>query len=428
MDIERDLDLDFDRDECLEPATETDLDRERDCERDRDRECDLASETDLDRDFDFDLDFERDPERDLERDAFELERDRERDLDDLELDLDRERELFLEVGDCDPFRDPDMDLDFDLETDFLDPDLDRDLDLDPCLEPDGVLDLGDTLASGDGDLDSDPFRDIAGDCLLDPEFDLDRDRLLCFPSGERVKDCPLLCELGELCLDLFIDGDFDRDCFGDVSIRDGEWFSSGDGERDVFFSLKPGVGDLLCDFRAELFEGERDFCEFDRERASTTFFGDLEGEREFVRERVGDLEQDREFTFGDDGLLRLADVDLDLDRECSGDPIELFLDSSKEELLDLDCNLVFAEYDNNRDLFPVTFSSTSGVGDLEGDFETLFLPADLELDLDLDFRFVMVGEADPFLEGECEGDLEYDFLELSLEATEAGDPACTGDE
>ena len=91
-------------------------------------------------------------------------------------------------------------------------------------------------------------------------------------------------------------------------------------------------------------EGDRDFSEFDRDRDLTTAFGDLEGERdgdrEFALYGVGDLEQEREFTFGEDGgLLRLVDVDLDLDldREFSRDAkSRLLLDSAKEELLDLD--------------------------------------------------------------------------------------------
>lgn len=94
-------------------------------------------------------------------------------------------------------------------------------------------------------------------------------------------------------------------------------------------------------------ERDRDFTEFDRDRDLTTAFGDLEGERdgdrEFALYGVGDLEQEREFTFGeehfDGGLLRLVDVDLDLDldREFSRDAkSRLLLDSAKEELLDLD--------------------------------------------------------------------------------------------
>lgn len=38
------------------------------------------------------------------------------------------------------------------------------------------------------------------------------------------------------------------------------------------------------------------------------------------------------------------------------------------------------------------------------------------------------GEAEPFREGERDGDLEYDFLKLAFERTEAADPARTGDD
>lgn len=111
----------------------------------------------------------------------------------------------------------------------------------------------------------------------------------------------------------------------------------------------------------------------------------------------GDLLQEREFTFGeehfDGGLLRFTDVDLDLEREFPRDATsELFLDSATDELLDLDLDLDL-DFDLDRD-FPewfergdrdslfVTFPSTSGDGDLEGDLELLFLSNDLDLDLD----------------------------------------------
>lgn len=89
--------------------------------------------------------------------------------------------------------------------------------------------------------------------------------------------------------------------------------------------------------------------------------GDLEGEPEFDRDLKhadgeGDLEQEREFTFGeahlDGGLLRLTEVDLDLDREFSRDAAsKLFLDSPNDELLDLDRD--FAEHTERGDCDPL---------------------------------------------------------------------------
>lgn len=62
--------------------------------------------------------------------------------------------------------------------------------------------------------------------------------------------------------------------------------------------------------------------------------------------------------------------------------MELFLDSATDELLDRDGD--FSECTECGDCDPLfmTFSRTSGVGDLEGDLEVLLLPADFELDLD----------------------------------------------
>lgn len=255
-----------------------------------------------------------------------------------------------------------------------------------------------------------------------------------------------MSKLGEFLLDLSIDWDFDLECDREFLIGDGERFSSNDEESDIFFSSK-GDLDLLRDFRFGLFDGDRDkisgdFCEFDRERDLIATFGDAEGEWEFDREcglnDEGDLEQEREFTFGeehlDGGLLRLVEVDLDLDREFSRDAkLKLFLDS--EELLDLDLDLdrdllEHGEPPGDCDSLWTIFPSISGDGDLdlEGDLEVLFLPPDFELDLDDLWFLIEEGDIDRFLEGEREGDLEYDFRELAFDSTEAGDLACTGDE
>ena len=113
--------------------------------------------------------------------------------------------------------------------------------------------------------------------------------------------------------------------------------------------------------------------------------------------------------------------------------MKLFLDS--EELLDLDLDLdrdllEHGEPPGDCDSLWTIFPSISGDGDLdlEGDLEVLFLPPDFELDLDDLWFLIEEGDIDRFLEGEREGDLEYDFRELAFDSTEAGDLACTGDE
>lgn len=59
-------------------------------------------------------------------------------------------------------------------------------------------------------------------------------------------------------------------------------------------------------------------------------------------------------------------------------------------------------------------SARSRERDLERDLDTLLLP--------------LTGETDLLGEGDLDGDLEYDFLELALERIEAGDPFRTGDD
>lgn len=448
FDAERDLDLerDLDREECLDLAAEPDLDRDRDRDLERDLDFDREPEWDLERDFDFecdldferdfdlDLDFDRDPERDLERDAFELERDLDLDLEDLELDLDRE--LFLELGDCDPFRDPDTDLDFDLETDFLEPDFERDLERDPCLEPDGVLDFErvETFGSAEGDLDKDPFRDVLGDCFLDPEPDLDRDLDLCFPFREFVGDFEgeFFRELGEPFLDPSTDWDFDLERDREGLIRDG------DGEGDLSLSSE-GDLDLQCSFSPGLPDRDRDrawedLLEPDRERDLTGIFGEAEGEQEFDREwhlehtdEEGDLEQEGEFTFGeehlDGGLLLLAEVDLDLDREFWRDAgLELFLDSANEELLDLDGDFAECIECGDCDSFCTFFPSRPGEGDLEGDVQTNCEESEVKDDLQYD----CTGEKRLDL-GERLAEFDIDVLKGDLwESTDVlGDFSCS---
>ena len=182
----------------------------------------------------------------------------------------------------------------------------------------------------------------------DRDRERERERERDLRSGDLIGDFErvLMCELGESFLDISIDFDLERD--REFLTGDGECFPSKDGEGDVFFSQDI---DLLRDFRFGLFDGDRDFGEFDRDLIAA--FGDPEGEQdgdcECALYNEGDLEQEREFTFGEEsGLLRLVDVDLDLDldldldREFSRDAkSRLFLDSSKEELLDLDTD--FAE-------------------------------------------------------------------------------------
>ena len=80
-------------------------------------------------------------------------------------------------------------------------------------------------------------------------------------------------------------------------------------------------------------------------------------------------------------MLRSAELDLDLDRECSRDAAsELFLDSANEELLDLEGDFGDPTERGDCGSPSTTFPSGSGDGDL--DFETLFLSIDFELDLD----------------------------------------------
>lgn len=52
----------------------------------------------------------------------------------------------------------------------------------------------------------------------------------------------------------------------------------------------------------------------------------------------------------------------------------------------------------------------------------------MELDLDRSPRFASDGDptTEPLGEGDLDGVPEYDFLELTLERTEVGDPLCTG--
>ena len=313
------------------------------------------------------------------------------------------------------------------------------------------------MASAEGDLDRDPFRDEAGDCLLDPEADLDRDFDLRLPSREFVGDLEreLLRELGEPFLDPSIDWDLDLDRDREFLIRAGDTecaFLSSDGDLDRLWDFRLGLpeGDLdrLCDFRRGLPEGDLDrLCDFrhglpegDLEGDLAGTFGEPVGERVFERDRdlectdgEGDLELDRELAFGeehlDGGLLRLGDVDLDLDREfCRDAGLELFRDSAMEELLDREGDLAECTERGDCDSLCTTFPSGSGEGDLEGDLEGLLLPPDFELDLE-DLRFFTEdGDVDRFRAGECEGDLEYDFLEFPLECAEAGDRGCVGDD
>lgn len=129
----------------------------------------------------------------------------------------------------------------------------------------------------------------------------------------------------------------------------------------------------------------------------------------------------------DGGLLGFGEFDLDLDRELLRDPAgELFCDSAGEELRDLEPD--FPDLTDRGECDASLATSFTLSGDFEGDLDVLRLPPDFELDLDVLWFLTDPGEAEPFREGEPEGDLEYDFLELALECTEAGDPGCPGDD
>lgn len=100
--LDRELDLDLEREFFLECAGDTEPLRE----------------PDTDFDFSLDPDF-RDLDRDLERELF-LEPDKDLDFD---LDFERDKARPSREGDLDCFLDPDLDLDLD----FLSAELERDL-------------------------------------------------------------------------------------------------------------------------------------------------------------------------------------------------------------------------------------------------------------------------------------------------------------
>lgn len=113
-------------------------------------------------------------------------------------------------------------------------------------------------------------------------------------------------------------------------------------------------------------------------------------------------------------LLGFEEFDRDRERELFLDAARELLDEEREELRDLEPDLERCECAGDCEPSFALVSVCSGERDFERDLDLLLPPSR--------------GEADPFGEGDLDGDLEYDLLELALEQTEAGDPFRTGDD